>query len=219
MAHKRYLAELIGTYLLVFAGTAAIVIDDVSGGAISHFGVATVFGLVVAALIYTLGDISGAHLNPAVTVAFWVARRFPGREVPAYILSQCLGAILASTTVKLLFIAHPSLGETVPAGSVSQSLVLEILLTFFLMLTIINVATGAKEKGMIAGFAIGAVVGLEALFAGPISGASMNPARSLGPALLSGHLTYLWVYLSAPIIGAYLAILCCRCLREKECCR
>lgn len=219
MTYKRCLAELIGTFLLVFAGTAAIVVNDISGGAVTHVGVAMVFGLVVAALIYTLGDISGAHLNPAVTLAFWQARRFPGHEVTPYILSQCLGAILASAVVKILFLGHDSLGETLPAGPLLQSMMLEILLSFFLMLTIINVASGAKEKGMMAGVAIGAVVGLEALFAGPISGASMNPARSLGPALLSGHLSALWLYLTAPVLGASLAILCCRCLREKECCR
>ncbi len=219
MSYKRYFAELIGTFILVFAGTAAIVVNDISGGAITHVGIALVFGLVVAALIYTLGDISGAHLNPAVSIGFWAAGRLHARELPPYLFSQSAGALLASLAVKLLFLnGHTSLGATLPAGGAGQSFVLEVILSFILMLTIINVATGAKEKGLMAGVAVGAVVGLEALFAGPISGASMNPARSLGPALVSGHLDALWIYLSAPLIGACLAIPCCRCLREKECC-
>ena len=219
MSYKRHFAELIGTFILVFAGTAAIVVNDISGGVITHVGIALVFGLVVAALIYTLGDISGAHLNPAVSIGFWAAGRLPARELPPYLLSQCAGALLASLAVKLLFLnGHISLGATLPAGGAGQSFVLEVILSFILMLTIINVATGAKEKGLMAGVAVGAVVGLEALFTGPISGASMNPARSLGPALMSGRLDALWVYLSAPFIGACLAILACRCLREKECC-
>ena len=219
MSYKRYFAELIGTFILVFAGTAAIVVNDISGGVITHVGIALVFGLVVAALIYTLGDISGAHLNPAVSIGFWAAGRLPARELPPYLLSQCAGALLASLAVKLLFLnGHISLGATLPAGGAGQSFVLEVILSFILMLTIINVATGAKEKGLMAGVTVGAVVGLEALFTGPISGASMNPARSLGPALMSGRLDALWVYLSAPFIGACLAILACRCLREKECC-
>lgn len=219
MLYKRCLAELIGTFVLVFAGTAAIVVDDLSGGAVTHVGVALVFGLVVAAMIYTLGDISGAHFNPAVTLAFWRARRLPGADVPAYLLSQCLGAVLASAAVRLLFDDHASLGMTLPSGSAAQSLLLETLLSFFLMLTIINVASGAQEKGLMAGIAVGAVVGLEALFAGPISGASMNPARSLGPALVGGHLASLWLYLTAPVAGAWLAVPCCRGLREPGCCR
>ena len=154
-----------------------------------------------------------------MSVGFWAAGRLPARELPPYLLSQCAGALLASLAVKLLFLnGHISLGATLPAGGAGQSFVLEVILSFILMLTIINVATGAKEKGLMAGVTVGAVVGLEALFTGPISGASMNPARSLGPALMSGRLDALWVYLSAPFIGACLAILACRCLREKECC-
>ena len=215
---RKYFAEFIGTFVLVFAGTSAIVVNDMSGGMITHVGVAIVFGLVVTAMIYTLGDISGAHINPAVTLAFWFARRFPGDEVLPYIISQVLGAISASIVVYLLFFEHPTLGATVPSGTSVQSFVLETLLAFILMLTIINVATGSKEKGIIAGMAIGSVVAFEALFAGPISGASMNPARSIGPALVSGNLGGLWIYIIAPILGAFFAILCCRCVREKECC-
>ena len=216
---KKCAAEYIGTFVLVFAGTSAIVVNDLSGGIITHVGIAMVFGLVVASVIYTIGDISGAHINPAVTIAFWYAKRFPGEAVVPYLSSQVLGALSASILVYGLFVSHGTLGATLPTGSQSQSFILELVLTFILMLTIINVATGAKEKGIMAGVAIGSVVGLEALFAGPISGASMNPARSIGPALVSGNLKDLWLYIAAPIFGAWLAILCCRCIREEECCR
>src|SRR5471030_2763257 len=199
---KRFFAEILGTFALVFAGTGAIVIDQVSGGAITHVGVALTFGLIVFAMIYTVGDISGAHLNPAVTIGFWAARRMSGREVLPYIASQFIGAILASGLLRFLFPENKLLGATLPAGSESQSFILETVLTFFLMLTILNVSTGAKEKGVTAGIAIGAVIGLEAMFAGPVCGASMNPARSLSPALVSGHLEHLWLYLTAPVLGA-----------------
>ena len=176
---KKYYAEIIGTFGLVFAGTGAIIINDVSGGAITHAGIALTFGLIVLAMIYTVGDISGAHLNPAVTIGFWAARRMSGREVLPYIASQIIGAILASGLLRFLFPENKLLGATLPAGSESQSFILETVLTFFLMLTILNVSTGAKEKGVTAGIAIGSVIALEAMFAGPICGASMNPlARS-----------------------------------------
>lgn len=215
---KKYLAEFLGTFTLVFAGTGAIVINQVSNGAVTHVGIALTFGLVVLALIYTVGDISGAHLNPAVTLGFWVARRFPGRSLLPYIASQCLGALLASLLMRALFPANTTLGATLPAGSVWQSFILELVLSWFLMLVILSVSTGAKEKGITAGIAVGAVIGLEAMFAGPISGASMNPARSFGPALVSLHLESLWVYLLAPVTGAAFAVVCCRCIREADCC-
>jgi aquaporin Z len=215
---KSYLAELLGTFILVFSGTGAIIINDISGGAISHLGIAVTFGLVVMAMIYTLGEVSGAHLNPAVTFGFWAARRFPARKLFPYIASQCLGALLASAILRLLFPQHATLGATVPTGSVLQSFALEVLLSFFLMFVIINVSVGAKEKGVIAGVAIGGMVALGALFGGPISGASMNPARSFGPAVVSGNLSALWVYLLAPLAGMFLGILGCRCVQEKGCC-
>lgn len=216
---KKFIAEYVGTFILVFTGTSAIVVNDISGGAVTTIGIAMVFGLTVSAMIYTLGDVSGAHINPAVTLAFWYARRFPGRDVPLYLSAQILGAMSASVVVSLLFQGHPTLGSTMPSGSALQSFVMELLLTFILMLTIINVATGAKEKGLMAGASIGGVVALDALFGGPVSGASMNPARSIGPALVSGHLNDLWIYLTAPVIGACLAVICCRCIREPGCCR
>ncbi|MEK6656763.1 MAG: aquaporin [Nitrospirota bacterium] len=215
---RKYIAELIGTFALVFAGTGAIIINDVSGGVITHVGIALTFGLVVMAVIYAIGDISGAHLNPAVSFGFWVSRRFPGRSVLPYIISQCSGALLASLTLRLLFMEHPTLGSTLPAGPAAQSFVMEIILTGFLIFVILNVSSGAKEKGLMAGIAVGAVVGLEALFAGPISGASMNPARSLAPALLSGNLNALWIYITAPILGSYLGVMACRGIRNKDCC-
>jgi aquaporin NIP len=215
---KKFLSEFIGTYALVFAGTGAIVINDVSGGSITHVGIALTFGLIVMAMVYTLGDISGAHLNPAVTLGFFAARRFPAREVIPYILSQCAGALAASITLRFLFPAHPTLGSTLPTGSAAQSFVLEFILTFFLMFVILGVSTGAKEKGITAGIAVGAVIGLEAMFAGPICGASMNPARSLAPALVSGHVASLWLYLAAPVIGALASVFACRCVREEGCC-
>ena len=215
---KSCLAELLGTFILVFAGTGAIIINDVSGGAVSHLGIAVAFGMVVMAMIYTIGEVSGAHLNPAVTFGFWAARRFPARKLFPYIISQCLGALSASAMLRLLFPQHSTLGATVPAGSIFQSFALEILLAFFLMFVIINVSVGAKEKGVIAGVAIGGMVALAALFGGPISGASMNPARSLGPAMLSGNFNALWVYLLAPFAGALLGIVGCRSVQEEGCC-
>ncbi len=215
---KKYYAEIIGTFGLVFAGTGAIIINDASGGVITHAGIALTFGLIVLAMIYTVGDISGAHLNPAVTIGFWAARRMSGREVLPYIASQVIGAILASGLLRLLFPENKLLGATTPAGPEMQSFVLEAVLTFFLMLTILNVSTGSKEKGITAGIAVGSVIALEAMFAGPVSGASMNPARSLAPALASGHFEHLWIYLTAPPLGAIMAMFACRCIREKDCC-
>jgi aquaporin NIP len=213
---RKYLAEFIGTFALVFCGTGAIIINQESGGAISHVGIAITFGLIVAAMIYTVGDISGAHLNPAVTIAFWIAKPFPASQILPYIASQCAGAFLASGILHLLFPASETLGSTLPAGSAMQSFVLELILTFLLMFVIIHVARGTKEQGMFAGLAIGSVVLLEAMFAGPVCGASMNPARSLAPAVVSRHTGHLWVYLLAPVAGAALAIGCWRILQEKR---
>jgi aquaporin Z len=216
---KKLLAETIGTFALVFAGTGAIVIDGASRGGISHVGIALTFGLVVLAMIYSVGDISGAHLNPAVTSAFWLSGRFPVGQVLPYMVSQCAGALAASSVLRFLFPADATLlGATVPAGTDLQSFVLEFILTFLLMFVILNVSTGAKEKGITAGIAVGATIGLEAMFAGKICGASMNPARSLAPALVSGQLAHLWIYLVAPVLGAWLAVFACRGCQEAGCC-
>ena len=203
---NKLLSELLGTFILVFAGTGAIIINDVSGGVIGHAGIALTFGLVVMAMIYTFGDVSGAHLNPAVTLGFAVAGRFEWKNIPGYVLAQIIGALAASGVLHLLFPAHEKLGATLPSGSAMQSFVLELILTAILMLAILRISTGAKEKGITAGIAIGGIIALEAMFAGPICGASMNPARSLAPALVSGHLEHLWIYLTATVIGALIAV-------------
>jgi aquaporin NIP len=213
---KKYYAEILGTFALVFCGTGAIIINQESAGAVTHPGIAFTFGLIVMVMIYALGPISGAHFNPAVTVAFTLARRLPVKEVLPYLLSQAAGAFAASFTLRLLFEKNEFLGATMPAGSELQSFVLEAILTFFLMLVIINVATGSKEQGMFAGLAIGSTVLLEAMFAGPISGASMNPIRSISPAIVSGHVEHLWVYILAPLSGAALAIIIWKAIRPAE---
>jgi len=203
---RKYVAEVIGTFALVFCGTGAIIIDQQTGGAVSHAGVAITFGLVVMSMIYALGNISGAHLNPAVSIAFALAGRFSFRDLVPYVVSQTAGAFLASLSLHFLFPQNELLGTTLPAGSEIQSFLLEFILTFFLMLVIFNVAHGSREQGMFAGLAIGSVVLLEAMFAGPICGASMNPARSLAPAVISGHSEHLWIYLTATTAGATFAI-------------
>jgi aquaporin Z len=213
---RKLTAEFLGTFALVFAGTGAIVVNDASGGTVSHVGVALTFGLIVLAMIYALGDVSGCHLNPAVTLGFLLARRFGGVWVLPYILSQCLGALLASFLLRFLFPAHATLGATLPHdGNAWQSFVFEVILTFILMFVILSVSTGAKEKGVMAGVAVGSVIALEARFAGPISGASMNPARSLAPAVVAWRLESLWVYLTAPILGAAAGVLVFWCVQPE----
>jgi aquaporin Z len=206
-------AECFGTFCLVFAGAGAIVVNEVSGGQVTHVGIALTFGLIVMTMIYAVGDVSGAHLNPAVTLGFALASRFAFRQVPGYLVAQCFGAVLAAGLLRALFPTSAGLGETIPAGPAWQSLLLEGVLTAILMLVILRVSTGPKEKGITAAIAVGGVVGLEAMFAGPISGASMNPARSLGPAIVNWNLGALWVYLAAPVLGAALGVAIERALR------
>jgi aquaporin Z len=215
---KKLLAEFLGTFALVFAGTGAIVINQASGGAITHAGIALTFGLVVLAMIYAFGDVSGAHLNPAVTTAFALAKRFPWSDVPGYVVAQLAGAFAASGLLRYLFPLDGKLGSTLPAGAAGQSFIMEVVLTFLLMLVVLSVSTGSKEKGITAGIAVGAVIALEAMFAGPVCGASMNPARSIAPAIVSGHLEHLWIYLTAPVLGAWLAVPACCGVRESGCC-
>jgi aquaporin NIP len=213
---KKYIAEILGTFALVFCGTGAIIINQETSGIVTHPGIAFTFGLIVMVMIYALGPISGAHFNPAVTIAFAVAKRFRAKEIAPYVISQGAGAFLASATLMFLFPENEFLGTTLPAGSPMQSFVLELILTFFLMLVIIHVATGSKEQGMFAGLAIGSTVLLEAMFAGPICGASMNPIRSLAPAAVSGHLENLWIYLLAPTLGAAIAVLVWQVINQKQ---
>ncbi|MEO5721295.1 MAG: aquaporin [Chthoniobacterales bacterium] len=213
MNFRKLAAEFFGTYSLVFAGTGAIVINTISGGAITHVGIALSFGLVVLAMIYSVGDVSGAHLNPAVTLGFCAAGRMEWRNLLPYAASQFLGALAASGTLRALFGNQNGLGATNPAGSLMQSFVLELILTAILMFVILNVSQGAREKGITAGIVVGATIALEALFAGPISGASMNPARSFGPALVSGDARNLWLFLAAPACGALAGVVISRCVQ------
>jgi aquaporin NIP len=214
----RLAAEALGTFALVFAGCGAIVADGASGGAVTHVGVSLVFGLVVLAVIQAFGGVSGAHVNPAVTLAFCAAGRFPARHVLPYVLAQGAGGVGAALALSAIFPVHPTLGATIPSGSFAQSFALEVVLTWFLMLVILRVSAGSRETGLLAGVAIGAVVALEACIGGPISGASMNPARSLAPALVSLHLEHLHLYLAAPVLGALLAVPTCRLVGSGPCC-
>ncbi len=212
-------AEAFGTFCLLFAGTGAVVVNDLHGGVVTHVGVALTFGLVVLVMIYTLGDVSGCHLNPAITIGFVAAGQFEGRRAVPYIAAQLAGAVVASLVLRAMFPDHPTLGATLPAGSAAQSWVMEFVLSLMLMVVILSVSTGAKEKGILAGVAVGAVVAMEAMFAGPVSGASMNPARSLAPAVVAGRLEYLWVYLTAPVVGALAGVLVCGVIHGPgECC-
>ena len=215
---KRLISEIIATFALVFCGTGAMVINDFTGGSVSHVGVAITFGLIVMGMIYAFGDISGAHMNPAVTIGFAYAKKFPWKEVPGYVLAQLIGAFLASGLLLYLFPESQTLGATLPGLSAMKVFIFEIILTFFLMVVIINVSTGSKEIGVVAGIAIGSIVLLEAMFAGPITGASMNPARSIAPAVVSGNLADLWIYIFAPIIGCLLAVVSCKLVKSEQCC-
>tara|TARA_B100000767_G_scaffold181836_1_gene169772 strand:- start:276 stop:938 length:663 start_codon:yes stop_codon:yes gene_type:complete len=216
---KNYWAEFFGTYILVFVGTGAIMINEISGGEVSNLGIGLSFGLVVMAMIYSIGDISGAHINPAVTIAFAIAKRFPKNQILPYISSQLVGAILASTSLYFIFPESITMGETVPSNEDwIQSFLLEFILTFILMFVILNVSTGSKEKGIIAALAVGGVIAFEATFAGPISGASMNPARSIAPAIFSGELTYLWLYIVATTLGSIFAVYSCKLIQSNNCC-
>jgi aquaporin Z len=211
---RLYASEFIGTFFLVFVATGVVIVNHVSGGAITHMGIAITTGLVVMAIVYAIGDISGAHINPAVTVGFWLAGRFPGSRVVQYILSQCLGAVLASLLLAFLFPELVPLTVTLPSGSIMQSFVLEIMITLFLMFVILSVSTGSMEKGIMAGSAIGAVVGLSVLWAGPVTGASMNPARSIAPALISLDFSSLWIYVAGPVIGAAISVIAFRIVHK-----
>ncbi len=200
-------AEGVGTFSLVFAGTGAVVIDAATGGGVSHVGIGLTFGLVIMVMIYAVGHISGAHFNPAVTLAFAVGRHFPWRLVPQYWDAQLLGGTLASGLWLGMFGRTAHLGATLPRGSAGQSFLLEAVLTFVLMFVITSVATDVRAVGQAAATAIGGTIGLEALFAGPISGASMNPARSLAPALVSWTWNDQWLYVAGPALGAVAGVL------------
>ena len=206
-SYSRELAEFIGTFALVFAGTGAVMVNQISDGALTHLGVSCVFGAVVAAMIYALGHISDAHFNPAVTLAFWSSGFFHKRKVLPYVLAQTAGGVLASVLLRLCFGPVADLGATQPLnGNWLQAFVLETVLTFILMLVILGSGLDRRAPIGFAGMAIGLTVGLEAAFMGPITGASMNPARSFAPALVSGIWEHQWLYWIAPTIGAQLAV-------------
>lgn len=207
---NKLLAELLGTFTMVFCGCGAMTVNEITGGSITHVGVAITWGLVVMAMIYAFGEISGAHFNPAVTIGFAVAKKMSWSTVPKYIVFQTLGAFLAIGFLWLLFPESKSFGHTYPIDGFEpyKAFIFEGLLTFFLMLVIINVSTGSKETGSMAAIAVGGVILLEAMFAGPMTKASMNPVRSLASAVISGNFTHLWLYLTAPFLGAVLAIFC-----------
>jgi aquaporin Z len=216
---NKYLSEFIGTYALVFFGTGAMTIESIHPN-IGVFGIAAAFGIVVMTMIYAFGETSGAHINPAVTIGFAFSGRFEKKEVLPYIVSQLLGAIAASFTLKLLFPALALYGNTIPSDGWLQSFILEFILTFILMLVILKVSSGSKETGTMAAIAIGGTVLIEALVFGPITGASMNPARSIAPALASANFQDLWLYIVAPILGAIAAVLICPLTKneDSECC-
>ena len=207
-------AEFVGTFALVFAGCGAIMVDAKTG-ALGHVGVAITFGLVIMAMIYAVGHISGAHFNPAVTFAFALSRHFPWPRALGYWTAQLLGALTAAAILRgsLGNIAH--VGATLPSGSQAQSFLWELVMTFFLMFVIMAVATDTRAVGEAAAIAIGATVGLDAMFGGPISGASMNPARSIGPAIVSGDLHSLWLYILAPLAGAAVGALLYQFIRDE----
>ncbi|MEJ6792742.1 MAG: aquaporin [Lacinutrix sp.] len=217
---NKYYAELIGTFAMIFCGTGAMTINEITNGSITHVGIAAVWGLIVMAMIYAFGDISGAHFNPAVSIGFAIAKKISWKEVPKYMFAQAIGAILASALLWYLFPESQFLGETVPAEGFPayKAAILEFILTFFLMIVILNVSTGSKEIGTMAGIAIGGVILLEAMFAGPITKASMNPIRSIAPALFIGNFQYLWLYITAPILGASAAVFSCKLVKDENCC-
>ncbi len=213
MNYRLFISEFIGTFALVFFGAGAVLADEFSGGALGNVGIAAVFGAVVSGVIYALGPISGAHINPAVSIAFALSGKFAWRKVPWYAAAQFLGAALASFLLSVILPSVETFGQTQPHTGIWPTFLLEFIFTFFLMLVIIFVSTGSKEQGLMAGLAIGLTVFLEAAMGGPLTGASMNPARSFGPDVAAGDFSNLWIYFFAPVLGAAFSILIWRVLK------
>lgn len=210
------LAEMIGTFILIFTGTGAIIVNTITEGIITHLGICFIFGAVVTAIIYTIGHISGAHINPAVTLAFWSSRVLPSNKVLPYIAGQFSGGILASLLLQIIFGNIASMGATLPLNNNwLQSLIIEIILTFILMFVVLGSGLDRRAPVGFAGIAVGLTVSLEAAFMGPITGASMNPIRSLAPALVTHLWQHQWLYIIGPIIGAQLAVLIYRQLSNN----
>lgn len=212
---KKYIAEFIGTFALVFFGTGAIIVNSLSNGSLGLIGIAIVFGIVIMAMIYVFGSISGTHINPAVTIALVVGKQMPQKEAIMYLVSQITGALLASLLLYSIFPKTKILGETLPDGELLPSVVLEIILTFFLMLIILEIAS-KKEYSHLAGIVIGVLVSGIILIGGPISGGSFNPARSLAPAIVIGKFNYLWIYITAPVLGSILAVFFWRSINKID---
>jgi aquaporin Z len=205
---NKFLAEFTGTAIMVFLGCGAMVIDNVYGGVLTHLGVALVWGLVVMMMIYSIGNVSGAHMNPAVTITFFIAKKFSKKELIPYLAAQITGAILGALLIKSIFPSLELYGNTLISDKVSifGGFFVEVILSFILMFVILNISTGHKEKGIMAGVAVGTAVALDAAVGGPITNASMNPARTIGPAIISGNYSNIWVYMIAPFIGMALAL-------------
>lgn len=214
---RRAAAEALGVFALVFAGCGAIIAEAEHPGSLGVVGIALVFGLVVMAMVYATGHLSGAHLNPAVTIAFTLTRHLPRSEAVAYVGAQLLGALAAALMLAAIWPSQPAnLGATLPTVGLGSAFAYEVVLTALLMFVIMAVATDTRAVGAGAAIAIGGTVGLDALFGGPVTGASMNPARSLGPALVSGELSDLWIYLLAPVLGAGLGALAYQLVRGEH---
>lgn len=212
---KKYLAELLGTFLLVFLGTGSVIVNVQTEGSLGLLGISFAWGLIVTALIYIFGHISGTHINPAVTLSLAIGGLMPKKEILGYLFAQIIGAIAASAALKILFPNSDTLGGTMPSGSVMQSFVLEVIMTFILLLTVLGI-TAKKETEHLTGLVVGLVIVAIILFAGPISGASINPARSIGPAVVSANYSGIWIYIIAPIIGATLAVLLWKYIGKEE---
>ncbi|KAK4490539.1 hypothetical protein RD792_001221 [Penstemon davidsonii] len=199
---QKVVAEMIGTYFVIFAGCGSVAVNKIYGGSITFPGICVTWGLIVMVMVYTVGHVSGAHFNPAVTITFALLRRFPWKQVPLYIIAQLSGSILASATLAVMFdITTEAYFGTLPVGSNGQSFAIEIIISFLLMFVVSGVATDSRAVGEMAGLAVGMTIMLNVFVAGPISGASMNPARSIGPAILEHEYRGLWVYIVGPIIG------------------
>ncbi len=213
---RRALAEGLAAFALVFAGCGAVIANASYDAALGTVGIALVFGLVIMVMVYATGHLSGAHINPAVTIAFTLTRHFPTREAVAYIAAQCAGAITAALVLLAVWPSQPAdLGATVPSVGIGSALVYEAILSAFLMFVIMAVATDTRAVGAAAAIAIGGTIGFDALFGGPVTGASMNPARSLGPALVSGTWTDFWIYVVGPVVGAATGALAYQLVRGR----
>ena len=212
---KKYIAEFIGTFILVFFGTGSVIVNEQFNNQLGLLGIAFTFGIIIMAIIYSLGNISGAHINPAVTITLLIGKLIDKKEALFYIIAQFIGALFASELLHLIFPNNLGLGSTNPSGSILQTIIIEIVSTFVLILTIFGAAQ--NETKTLAGLIVGLVVTGLILFAGPISGGSFNPARSFAPALISNNISHVWIYLTAPLVGSILALLLWNIItKEKE---